>query len=135
MAKGCLPEQANIARIPVNVSDGLLIFYKYWLELMRPMHKLTMKEMEVLAYLLMKRYEFMESISDERLANKILFGMEFRAELRKELNITPTHLHVVLTSFRKKNVITEEGINKKFIPKVDKNKGEYALIFLFDLQK
>lgn len=135
MAKGCLPDQANIARIPVSIAEGLLIFYRYWLELMRPMHKLTVKEMDILAYLLTKRYEFMESISDERLANKILFGSEFKAEMRKELNLTPTHLHVVLASFRKKNVISEEGINRKFIPKVDKDKGEYALVFLFDLKK
>lgn len=135
MSKGCLPDQVNIARIPVNISSNLLMFYKYWLELMRPFHKLTSKEVGILAYILMKRYEFAESIADERLINKLLFSSEFKAEMRKDLSLTSTHLHVVLNSFRRKQVITAEGINRRFIPRLDGTKSEYALVFLFDLTK
>lgn len=124
----------NIARIPSTLNGPNASFFKYWLEIIKPMHHLTNKEIDVLAALLIKRLELSKSIIDVNVLDQILLGTEIRKEIRTELNLSPTHFHVILTKLKKAGIIEDHKINKKFIPNIDPKYNEYRLVLLFDFK-
>lgn len=133
MSRDILPENMNIARIPTSLSDPNNNFFKVWLELMRPMHKLTNKEIDVLGFFLSKYFELRGSISDEELLVKVLLSLETKREIKDGLNMSTSHLHVVLSKLKKLNILTDKGINKKFIPSLKHGGTSYGLMFLFEI--
>lgn len=125
----------NIARIPTSFSDKRRNFFRIWLELMKPMHKLTSKEIEVLAAFLQKRLELSKSIVDSNVLDQILLGTEIRKQVREELGLTPTHFHVIVTKLKKAGIIVNNRINKRFIPNIRNDAEGYKLVFLFEFEK
>ena len=125
----------NIARIPTSLSDKRRNFFRLWLELMKPMHKLTSKEIEVLAAFLQKRLELSKSIIDSNILDQTLLGTEIRKQIREELGLSATHFHVIVTKLKKAGLVRDGRINKRFIPNIDVDTDSYKLIFLFELNK
>jgi len=122
----------NIARVPTNLRDKRKNFFRIWLELMRPMHKLTSKEIEVLAAFLQKRLELSKSIIDSNLLDQTLLGTEIRKQIREELNLSATHFHVIVTKLKKAGIIVNNRIDKKYIPNLKGDATSYKLVFLFE---
>lgn len=122
----------NIARIPSTLNSPNANFYKYWLEFMRPMNKLTTKEVDVLAALLLKRFELSKSIIDSNVLDTILLGTEVKKQVREEMNLSANHFHVVISKLKRVGIIRDNKINKKFIPNVEHDATGYKLILLFD---
>ena len=125
----------NIARIPTSWSDKRRNFFRIWLELMRPMHKLTSKEIEVLAAFLQKRLELSKSIIDNNILDQTLLGTEIRKQIREELNLSATHFHVIVTKLKKAGIIVNNRINKRYIPNIKGDTESYKLVFLFEFEK
>lgn len=122
----------NIARIPSKLSGPNANFYKYWLEFMRPMNKLTSKEIDVLAVLLLKRFELSKSIIDSNVLDTILLGAEVKRQIREDLKLSANHFHVVISKLKKVGIIRDNQINKKFVPNVEQDATGYKLTLLFD---
>lgn len=134
MNKEILKEPSDIARIPTSLTSTSNNFFRLWLEFMRPLHNLSAKESDVLSFYLSKRFELSRSITDEELLNSVLFSMEVRKELKETLNMSTSHVHVVLSKLKKVGILTKKGINRKYIPKVKLDRDNYMLIFLFELK-
>ena len=134
MNKEILKEPSNIARIPASLTQPNNNFFRLWLEFMKPLHNLSAKESDVLGFYLTKRFELTKSITDETLLNSVLFSMEVRKELKESLNMSTSHVHVVLSKLKKVGILTKDGINRKYIPNIKLDKDNYMLIFLFDLK-
>lgn len=132
MKKGILPDNLNIARVPTSLEFGKGNFFSKWLELMRPMHGLATREIDVLAALLQRRYELSKSITDETLLQKVVLSSESKREIRNMLEMSATHMNVVFNKFKQNKIIMEYSINKKYIPKLDINKTSYGLVFIFE---
>lgn len=107
--------------------------FKYWLQFTQPLHGLTGKHLDTVAFLLYKRYRLSNSISDDKYLNKILFDVETKEQLSEELNIKVSRVHNILSSLRKKKIIIDNKINPKFIPNVSTNASNYKLIFNFEI--
>ena len=134
MTKDGLPENMNIARIPASLTDLNRNFFIIWLELMRPMHKLSDKEIEVLGFFLKKYFELSKNITDDKLLIGVLLSLETKKELKEALQMSTSHLHVVLSKLKKRKILSPEGINRKFIPSIKLDKGSYGLMFLFEFK-
>lgn len=110
------------------------LIFRYWLEFLKPYHKLRNKEIEALALLLYYRYELSREISNEKMVDMILFSTETRHKIRVELeNMSQKVFNNLLTSLRKKKVLTKDNkIHKSLIPKM----GEegFELIFNFKVK-
>lgn len=120
----------SVTKIPCNLS----VFFKYWLLFTAPLHKLPYKDMEVLSYVLKKRYELSKIIIDDSKVDTFLFSREIRDEIVEENGITKNTLQVALSHLRKAGVILDnDQINKKFIPNLDNNANRFDLMILFDI--
>lgn len=93
-------------------------FFRVWVEFLKPVHKLTNKEMEVLATFLKKRYELSKAISDPEVLDSVLMSEETRREIRKECNINPKHFQVIMSKFRKRGVLKNNRIFLNLIPTI-----------------
>lgn len=121
----------NVKRI---LSDKKSIF-RYWLEFLKPYHKLRTKEIEALSLMLYYRYELSRSINDADMVDMILFSTQTRIKIRKDLNdMGQKVFNNLLTSLRKKGVITKDNkINPVLIPSMTEE--GFKLVFNFEVKK
>jgi hypothetical protein len=91
--------------------------------------------MEVVAFLLYKHYDLSKVISDETILQRNVLSDHTMKETVKELDITMTHLKVVMSKLRHKKVIVDGQINRKLIPNINDENDSIQLLFLFDKTK
>ncbi len=120
-----------------NVKEALIKttnknFFKHWLLLTKPLHKLPTAEINILALLLYYYFEYKKEIKSEELIWKFVFDYTTKNKIKKELNIkVDQSLQNVLYSLRKKKIINNNIISKSFIPNIKDN--EHSLIFKFEI--
>ena len=121
----------NIKRIHTDKKS----IFRYWLEFLRPYHKLRTKEIEALSLMLYYRYELSRSIDDIDMVDMILFSTQTRIKIRKDLNdMGQKVFNNLLTSLRKKKVITKDNkINPVLIPSMTED--GFKLVFNFEVKK
>jgi len=109
-------------------------FFKHWLILTRPLHKLKSQEINVLALLLYNYFELKKQITNDDLSWKLTFDYDTKLKIRRELNIMQASFNNVIYSLRKKKIITEGKINKSFVPILNlESSNTYSLIFKFEI--
>lgn len=120
-----------------KIADGAMTipctsatFIRNWLEVMRPVHKLSNREMDVAACLINKRYELKKKVNDPLLVDKVLFDRETKNAIIKELDITNSYFKMVLHELRKNNVIIGERVNPKYLPDFTPGKP-FRWMFIF----
>lgn len=120
----------NIIRISASLDSN---FFKYWLIILRPSHKLTDKEIDIVACFLKHRQELSSKIVDEELLDQVLMSEDVKRKVQQECNMPSQYFQVMLSKFKKKGVIVNGKLNKKFIPRLRGEENSYRLLFLFDL--
>lgn len=109
-------------------------FFRMWLEFLKPFHKLTDRETDVLAAFLKERYYLSKKINDPELLDKILMNEDTKKKVREDCNyMSSTHFQVIMTKLRKSRIIVDGKISPKFIPKID-NEDNFQLLLLFNLK-
>ena len=109
----------NVVRIPCSL-DGS--FFRYWFLFLKPFHKLTDREIDVITSFVKQRYELSKVIKDKK------------RKVREECNITLPHFQVIMGKLRSTKVIIDGKINPRFIPNIEEENGFFKLLLLFDLQ-
>lgn len=121
----------NVISIPASI-DGK--FFRYWLEFLRPFHKLTDREIDILAAFLKERYALSKMVNDHNLLNKLTMSEDTKRKVREECGITQSHFQVSMTKFKKNKIIENGIINPKFIPRIEDGSKNFQLLLSFDLQ-
>lgn len=122
----------NIVRIPCSKSNS---FFKYWFMFLEPLHKLTNKEIEVMAAFINKRHALSKSILSEEILDKVTLGEETKRNIREELGINFSHFQVIMVNLRKKGAIKDGRINPKFIPNLSEDDENFQLMIHFDFKE
>ena len=123
-------QKMNVKRIH---TDKQTIF-RYWLEFLRPYHKLRQKEIEALSLLLYYRYELSRDIKDMDMVDMILFSTQTRTKIREDLGgMGQKVFNNLLTSLRKKKIIKDNKINHVLIPNM--TESGFKLVFDFEVKK
>ncbi len=124
-------QEKNIKKINTTRKS----IFRYWLEFLRPYHKLRNKEIEALSLMLYYRYELSREVSNEEIVDTMLFSTSTRNKIRIELGSIGTKgFNNLLTSLRKKGVLSKDNkITKVLIPKMTEN--GFQLIFDFEIKK
>lgn len=109
--------------------------FRYWLEFLKPYHKLRNKEMEALALMLYYRYELSREISNPNIVDSVLFSTETRAKIRGDLGgMGQKVFNNLLTSLRGKGVVSKENkINPVLIPNMTED--GFDLVFNFKIKE
>ena len=109
-------------------------FFKIWLEFLKPFHKLTKRETDVLASFLKQRYELSKVIKDQEVLNKYTMNEETKRKVREECGISQAHFQVIMTKLKKSKMIENGKIHPKFIPRVEEDAKDFQLLLSFNLQ-
>lgn len=121
----------NVITIPTSLNTS---FFRYWLEFLKPFHKLTDRETDVMAVFLKHRHELSKIIKDQDLLNKVTMSDDTKKKIREECGITQAHFQVIMTKLRKNKVINDGIINPKFIPRIKEEDKNFQLLLLFNMK-
>lgn len=121
----------NVVRIPCSL-DGS--FFRYWFMFLKPFHKLTDREIDVITSFVKHRYELSKVIKDADILDKVVMSEDTKRKVREECNITLPHFQVIMGKLRSSKVIIDGKINPRFIPNIEEEDGFFKLLLLFELQ-
>lgn len=120
----------NVIRIPCS----LKMLFRHWFLFLKPFHKLTDREIDVITALTYERYLLSKVISDSDILDKVVMSEDTKKKVREESNITLAHFQVIMGKLRRNKVIIDNRINPKFIPNITDENGSFKLMLLFDIQ-
>lgn len=108
-------------------------FFRSWLVWLRPLHRLTEKEMDIAAMML-EAMQFLSSrVKDEKKRGRIITSLESRKRMSDMIGMSDQYFGMLVSGLKKKGFIQGEGINPQYIPRIDEWSRSYAvtLNFLF----
>lgn len=119
----------NIKRIHTSKKQ----IFRFWLELLKPYHKLRNKEIEALSIMLYYRYEISREVINKDLIDNILFSTNTRKQMRADLdNMDAKVFNNLLTDLRRKEVLSKGNIiNPVLIPNMSEE--GFKLVFNFEI--
>lgn len=78
----------NVITIPTSTKGK---FFRYWFEFLRPFHKLTDREIDVISSFVKYRYELSKVIRDQEVLNKVTMSEDTKRKVREDCNISQAH--------------------------------------------
>lgn len=120
----------NVIAVPTTLKR----FFRYWVEFLEPLHKLTDREIDVITAFLLKRYELSKDILDPIKLDKYLMNEDTKAEIRDECGVSPAHFQVIMGKLRKSGIIVNGNIHPKFIPNIKNDNSPFQLLLLFQIK-
>lgn len=121
----------NVITIPASLEGS---FFRYWFQFLRPFHRLTDREMDVIASFVKYRYKLSKVVSDQEVLNKLTMSEDTKKKVREDCNISQAHFQVIMTKLKKSKVIENGRINPKFIPRVVEDSNNFQLLLSFELK-
>lgn len=106
-------------------------FYRMWVEMLTPFHKLTNRERDVMARIISQRFKLQESISDPAMLKEVLWSQTSRKDMRESLKMSQANFQMTLSKLHKANVLVDGDIRPEFIP----HKGDeprFCLQIIYD---
>lgn len=97
-------------------------FYKNWIDILTPIHKLTSKNKQILLAFLMLRYELAQSINNEVLLDEVLMNEDSKAKIKERCNLQGNYLQVAMFTLAQQNVLIKTLSNdnrKKYKYKIN----------------
>lgn len=110
----------------------LSALFRSWVEFLTPIHKLTDRQMDVLASYLKQRYELSKKINDTKILDREVMSEYTKQEVIKECGLTTAHFQVIMGKLRAANVIGRDRINPKFVPNIVNDQDSVKLLILFE---
>lgn len=120
----------NVIRIPTSQKK----FFRFWFEFLKPFHKLTDREIDVITAFTYERYLLSKVISDEGILDKVVMSEDSKKKIREEYKVTPAYFQVIMGKLRRNGLIVNNKINPRFIPNITEDNGSFKLMLLFDIQ-
>ena len=106
-------------------------FFRVWAEFLKPVHRLTNREMDVFAAFLKKRYELSKAISDPDVLDRMLMSEGVKKQIREQCHLAVKHFQVVMCRFRQKGVIRNGKIFLNLIPTITESGVGLMVYFNF----
>lgn len=125
-----MQENINIQNSEVSLEN----FFRMWLIILQPFLKLRNKEIELLAKLLYHRYLISLEVKNKEMLDELLFSNKVKKQIMKELNLPEHGYNNLLSSLRKKKIITDKSINKQIIPVITEPFTNFKLVYNIDIK-
>lgn len=107
-------------------------FFKWWCVFQCPFVSLTNREIDIISAFLKERFELSKIVSDPEILDSQLMSDKTKNKVIKSCGITKSNFYVVMGTLKKKNIISNDGINPKLIPNIRKDdNGCFQLLVLF----
>lgn len=109
-------------------------FFRAWVEFLAPYHKLTARERDVAARILIQHHILSSEIEDPEILRDVLWSRKSRKDMMESLKMSQAHFQMVLLKLREAKFLQEDNdIEPKFIPKLSEDGNpRFVLQILFD---
>lgn len=107
-------------------------FCRLWMEFLTPFHKLTSREKDVAARILMQYFKFKESVSDREVLKELLWSRSSRKDIMDSLKMSQAHFQMVLAKLRTAGVIKDGDLNRRYIPDKVPGENRFVLQVVYD---
>ena len=107
-------------------------FYRAWIEFLTPYHKLTAREKDVAARLLVQYFKLAESIKDDAVLYELMWSKTSRKDLMASLKMSSANFQVVLAKLRTAGFLKDGLINPRFLPHKVGDDSRFMLQVVFD---
>ena len=121
----------NVVRIPTSIEGK---FFRYWFEFLEPLHKLTTREIDVIASFVKQRYELSKVIKDDEILDRVTMSEDTKKKVREDCNMSLAHFQVIMGKLRKNKVIIDNKINPKLIPNISEDSKSLQLLVIFPIK-
>lgn len=127
---------ANIKKVIPIPSTGK--FFKAWLEVLRPLHHLTDREMDLLAEFLKSRYHLQRTMLDKDMIDATLMSNKSKKAIRNACNISDTYYQRIWHTYKTKGIIIKDPdikggkINPRYIPPISMDDKSAGVLFILD---
>lgn len=106
-------------------------FFRTWLVWLRPLHRLTEKEMDIAA-LMLEGMQFLSSrVKDEKKRGRIVTSLESRKRMSDMIGMSDQYFGMLISGLKKKGFIQGDGINPQYIPRIEPDGRDYAVTLDF----
>lgn len=109
-------------------------FLRQWFTFLKPLHKLTDREIDVISGFVAHRYELGKVIHDQGVLDRCLMSADTKRKIREEYGISLQNFQVIMSSLRKHNVIQNNRINPRYIPDLGDNMTSFQMLLHFDIK-
>lgn len=125
----------NVASIDASRLGSVNNLFRLWLEFTKPLHKLTPRQVDLLAYILNDRYRLMLLYGDVDYVDKYLLSTEHRKDIRRAFKISDNLLNVMISSYKDKDILSSDNrLNPKYVPCItDLDNNLFQLVINFNL--
>ena len=125
----------NVASIGASRLGSVNNLFRLWLEFTKPLHNLTPRQVDLLAYILNDRYRLILLYGDADYVDKYLLSTEHRKEIRNAFKISENHLNVMINSYKVKDILSNDNkLNPKYVPCItDNDSNLFQLVINFNL--
>lgn len=107
-------------------------FYRSWMEFLTPYHKLSAREKDVAARLLMQYFRFRDSVDDEDVLRDLLWSKKSKTDIKTSLGMSQAYFQLVLTKLKAVGFIKDGVINPRFLPHTVPGDSRFMLQVVFD---
>lgn len=93
------------------------LFYRVWLEFLTPYHKMSAREKDVAARILLQYFTLKNRVQDPSLLQELLFSAPSKNDMRESLGMSKAHFQMKLAALREARFLLEhDEINPKYLP-------------------
>lgn len=108
-------------------------FYRAWIEFLTPYHKLTARERDAAARILMQHFRFRGSVPDKIVLRELMWSHSSRKDLMDSLKMSQAYFQLVLTKLKSSGFLNNDGdINPRFLPHMVPGDSRFMLQVVFD---
>lgn len=107
-------------------------FYRAWIEFLTPYHKLTAREKDVAARLLLQYDKFKENVPDPEVLKDLMWSRKSRKDIMDSLHMSQAHFQMVLAKLKQAGVIVDGDIDQRYIPPKFSDEPRFMLQVIFD---
>ena len=106
-------------------------FFRGRVEFLAPFHKLTARERDVMARILVQYFKLKDNIPDPEVLKEVMWSQTSRKDMRESLKMSQAHFQMILAKLREAGVLVDGDLNPKYIPHVD-DQPRFMLSIVFD---
>ena len=106
-------------------------FFRGWVEFLAPFHKLTARERDVMARILVQYFKLKDNIPDPEVLKEVMWSQTSRKDMRESLGMSQAHFQMILAKLREAKVLVDGDLNPKYIPHVSDD-PRFMLSIVFD---
>lgn len=121
----------SLIRIPCKSING---FFKLWFRFLKPLHKLTDREIDVISSFAAQRYELSKVIQDTEILDKYIMNSDTKKKVREECGISLQNFQVIMSNLRKHRIILDNRINPRYIPNLSEDSKTFQLMLHFEIE-